>query len=323
MTENELKGTQPKAVTKKVKFFSIQNDDPYCLGSELLVTGEREHANDAGLFELIEMRTEHVQFTFPSVNELVKNLCLIYGVGPTTADKLKKEGFGTIYDLTHHPRWQRAAFDLVKTIEAQDTVRLARYGASDFELLSFYQPETVRFIDIETLGLYYIHPIFLIGILEFENGHGQIRQFLARDFGEEKAILLEASKILKKSSILVSYNGRSFDLPYLKGRMRYHQLEVDFDSWQLDLLRQARKNYRGVLPDCRLLTIEKCLLNQERDDDIPGSEIAHFYNCFLDSGDGKNLRPILEHNAHDLFSMAKFLGFLTVKKVEKVMSNGD
>ncbi len=323
MMEDELQRTKQKAATKKIKFFMDRNDDPYCLSPELLVTGEREHSNDAGLFELIEMRTEHVQFTFPSPKELATDLCLIYGIGQTTAAKLKQEGYLTIYDLTRHPRWQRAALDLIRTIETEDTIRLARYGASDFQLLSFYQPETVRFIDIETLGLYYIHPVFLIGILEFENGHGQIRQFLARDFGEEKAILLEASRILKKSSILVSYNGRSFDLPYLKGRMRYHQLEVDFDSWQLDLLRQARKNYRGVLPDCRLLTIEKWLLNQERNDDIPGSEIARFYNCFLDSGDGKYLRPILEHNAHDLFSMAKFLGFLTVKKIEKVVSNGD
>ncbi len=306
-----------------IKFFADQNNEPYCLSPELIVMGEREHSNEAGLFDLIEMRTEQVQYHFPSPQELATDLCLIYGIGPAIAARLKQEGYLTIYDLTRHPRWQRAALDLIRTIEAKDTVRLTRYGASDFQLLSFYQPDTVRFIDIETLGLYYIHPIFLIGILEFENGHGQIHQYLARDFGEEKAILLEVSKILMKSSILVSYNGRSFDLPYLKGRMGYHQLAVKFDSWQLDLLRQARKKYRGVLPDCRLLTIEKCLLNQERDDDIPGSEIAHFYNCFLDSGDGKYLRPILEHNAYDLFSMAKFLGFLTVKKTEKVVSNGD
>ncbi len=321
--ENEIQGIRQEAAMKRIKFFADQNNEPYCLSPELLVMGEREHANEAGLFELIEMRTEHVQFHFPNPKELATDLCLIYGVGPTIAAKLKREGYLTIYDLTRHPRWQRAALDLIRTIEAKDTVRLARYGASDFQLLSFYQPDTVRFIDIETLGLYYIHPIFLVGILEFENGHGQIHQYLARDFGEEKAILLEVSKLLMKSSILVSYNGRSFDLPYLKGRMGYHQLAVNFDSWQLDLLRQARKNYRGVLPDCRLLTIEKCLLNQERDDDIPGSEIARFYNCFLDSGDGKYLRPILEHNAYDLFSMAKFLGFLTVKKVEKVVANGD
>ncbi|HBF37489.1 MAG TPA: hypothetical protein DDW50_09235 [Firmicutes bacterium] len=324
MIDNEPQGNQ-KAVKKKatVKFFTNEHGDPFSLGPELLVTGEREHSNDVGLFEIVEMRTRNVEFTFPDPTILGENLCLLYGVGPTTAARLNQEGYRTIYDLTKHPRWQRAALDLIKIIEAKDTLRLACYGASDFELLSFYRPETVRFIDIETVGLYYIHPVFLIGILEFENGYGQIRQFLARDFGEERAILLEASQLLKKTSMLVSYNGRSFDLPYLKGRMRYHQLEVNFDSWQLDLLRQARKNYRGVLPDCRLLTIEKCVLNQERNDDIPGSEIARYYNCFLDSGDGQYLRPILEHNAHDLFSMAKFLGFLTVKKVEKVISNGN
>jgi uncharacterized protein len=300
-----------------------QNNDPYPLGRELTVTGERELSNEAGLFELVEMRTDQVDFTFPSSTALSQNLGLLYGIGPVTATKLNQDGYQSVYDLLEHPRWRRAAQDLIKIIEAKDTFRLARYGASDFQLLSFFQPETIRFMDIETLGLYNIHPVFLIGILEFENGHGQIRQFLARDFTEEKAILMEVSKVLKRTTVLVSYNGRSFDLPYLKGRMRFHQLTAEFDSWQLDLLRQARKDYRQVLPDCRLLTIEKCLLNKERNDDIPGAEIASFYNSYLDSGDGGYLRPILEHNAHDLFSMAMFLGFLTEKKVEKRVVNGD
>jgi uncharacterized protein len=289
------------------------------LGVELTVTGEREISNGEGLFELVEIRTEQVEFTFPQIAALRQDLHLIYGIGPTTALKLAQEGYREISDLLKHPRWGRAAQDVLKAIEAGDVVRLARYGASDFQLLSYFQPQTVRFIDIETVGLYYIHPVFLIGILHFENGQGSIRQFLARDFGEEKAILLETAQVLANAAIIISYNGRSFDLPYLKGRMRYHQLTTDFDSWHFDLLRQARKDYRHALPNCRLLTIEKCLLNQERDDDIPGAEIAHYYNLYLDSGEAGYLRPILEHNAHDLFSMAKFLGLLTIKKTEKVI----
>lgn len=278
--------------------------------------------NDAGLFGLIEMRADQVDFTFPQVSALIYDLCLIYGIGSATASKLRQEGYQSLYDLSEHPRWRQAAQDVIKAIESGDTVRLARYGASDFQLLSFFRPETIRFVDIETLGLYYIHPVFLIGVLQFENGYGRIRQYLARDFTEEKSILLEVSKLLRNAAVLVTYNGRSFDLPYLKGRMRFHQLTPEFDSWQLDLLRQARREYRQELPNCRLLTIEKCLLNQERSGDIPGAEIARYYNNYLDSGNGEYIRPILEHNAFDLFSMAKFLGFLTVKRVEKVMGSG-
>jgi uncharacterized protein len=312
-----------KSIPMKNKFFHNQVNDPYSLGPELTVTGERDIVNEAGLFGLIEMRTDQVEFTFPQVESLGRDLCLLYGIGPTTALKLQQEGFHSIGELLEHPRWRKAAQDLLKLIETKNVVRLARYGASDFQLLSFFQPETIRFIDIETLGLYYIHPVFLIGVLQFADGQGWIRQFLARDFAEEKAILLETSKVLKNTSILVSYNGRSFDLPYLKGRMRFHQLEAEFDSWHLDLLRQARKDYRQVLPNCRLLTIEKCLLNQERNADIPGAEIAEYYHRYLDSGDVNYMRGILEHNAQDLFSMAKFLGLLTVKKSEQVIKNGD
>jgi Predicted exonuclease len=293
------------------------------LGPELTVTGERELTNSAGLFGLIEMRTGQVEFTFPQIRDLTRDLCLIYGIGPTTAIKLKQQGYQSVYDLLQHPRWRRAAQDLIQRIETGDTVRLAAYGATDYQLLSFFQPETIRFIDIETLGLYYIHPVFLVGVLQFENGYGRICQYLARDFSEERAILLETAAILRNAAILVTYNGRSFDLPYLKGRMKFHQLTTDFDSWQLDLLHQARRNYRQVLPNCRLLTIEKCLLNQERNNDIPGAEIARYYDNFLDSGNGQYIRPILEHNAYDLFSMAKFLGILNAKKGEKVITDGD
>jgi uncharacterized protein YprB with RNaseH-like and TPR domain len=184
-----------------VDFFKALTNGPYLLGPELIVTGERELLNDAGMFQLIEMRTEQVDFTFPQVEGLGSDLCLIYGIGPTTAQKLRQDGYQTVYDLLEHPRWRRAAQDLIKTIEARDTARLAHYGASDFQLLSFFQPETIRFIDIETLGLYYIHPVFLIGVLQFENGYGQIRQYLARDFSEEKAILVEISKNFKKINL--------------------------------------------------------------------------------------------------------------------------
>jgi uncharacterized protein len=289
----------------------------------LTVTGEWDELNAEGSFGIVEMRTRQVEFTFPQIESLGRDLCLLYGIGPTTALKLNQEGYQSVRDLLEHPRWQKAALDLIKTIEAKDVFRLARYGATDFQLLSFFQPESIRFIDIETVGLYYIHPVFLIGVLQFEDGRGWIRQFLARDFAEEKAILLEIYEVLKNAAILVSYNGRSFDLPYLKGRMRFHHLEAEFDSWHLDLLRQARRDYRRVLPNCRLLTIEKCLLDQERSDDIPGAEIAEYYHRYLDSGDIAYIKPILEHNAQDLFSMAKFLGLLTVKKLEKVIGNGD
>jgi uncharacterized protein YprB with RNaseH-like and TPR domain len=279
--------------------------------AELELVNEVEISNDAGCFALIKRRTIKVTFAFPEIETLKKDLHLIYGIGSITATKLNRAGIYTVVDLLRHPRWQRAAHDLLKIIENRDVDRLIRYGASDFQLLSFFNPETIKFIDIETLGLYYIHPVFLVGVLSFPNNQGIIKQFLARSFEEEKAILKETGTELSDTKVIASFNGRSFDLPYLRSRMKYHGLNEEMKAFHVDLLRPARKKYRGIYPNCRLITLEKELLNRERIDDIAGAEIAECYYRYLDTGDRSLINRILDHNAQDLLSMAKLLGILT------------
>lgn len=240
---------------------------------------------------------------------------MIYGIGPKTASWLNQTGIYTIADLLPHPRWGRAARDLLETIENRNFARLARYGASDFQLLSFFRPETVKFIDIETIGLYYVHPVFLVGVLYFKGGQGYVKQFLARNFDEEKAILVETVRELSATEVIASFNGRSFDLPYLRSRMKYHQLNEEIKAFHVDLLRPARKQYKGIYPNCRLITLEKELLHQERENDVSGPDIADYYYHYLDTQNRAWLNPILEHNALDLLSMAKLLGILTVETV--------
>ncbi|NLW47514.1 MAG: hypothetical protein GXY86_09300 [Firmicutes bacterium] len=285
-------------------------------GWGLKLLKEREVTNQFGSVELVELRTEKVNFIFPKLELVEKDLQLIYGVGPVTVYKLNEAGYYTISDLTKHSKWGKAAEEVLRIIKAKDYGRLARYGASDLQLLSFFKPEEIIFIDIETLGLYYIHPVFLVGLLSFKNGQGEIFQFLARNPAEEKALLFETIGWLKQASIIVSFNGRSFDLPYLKGRMRFQGLNDEFKAFHFDLLRQTRKNYRSQLPNCRLLTIERYLFNEERVDDLPGSQIAEFYQRYVDTEDRGYLAPILDHNACDLLTMAKLLGLITAKLPE-------
>jgi uncharacterized protein YprB with RNaseH-like and TPR domain len=289
--------------------------------SELTLVQETQGVNEAGSFALIQYRTANVTYKFPRVESLKKDLQLIYGIGPKTSAQLNQDGIFSVADLLRHPFWERAARDLLKTIENKDLDRLARYGASDFQLLSFFRPETVKFIDIETIGLYYIHPVFLVGVLYFEDGGGYVKQFLARNFDEEKAILKETARELYDTQLIASFNGRSFDLPYLKNRMKYHQLNEEMKAFHVDLLHPARKQYKGVYPNCRLITLEKELFNQERENDVPGAEIADYYYRYLDTQDRTWLDPILEHNALDLLSMAKLLGVLIGESAKRSMKS--
>ncbi|MGE5607090.1 MAG: ribonuclease H-like domain-containing protein [Bacteroidota bacterium] len=278
---------------------------------EIQLLEEREETNELGVFEVLKLRTENVNFIFPDAELLERDLKLIYGIGPATIGKLNEAGYYTISDLLQHPKWRQAASEVLRIIKSKDYYRLARYGASDLQLLGFFKPEEIIFIDIETSGLYYIHPVFLVGMLTFKDGQGMISQILARNPAEERALLFETIGYLKKANIIVSFNGRSFDLPYLKGRMRFQGLSDEISTFHFDLLRQARRNYRSQLPNCRLLTIERYLFNQERIDDLPGVQIAEYYHRYLETEDRGYLKPILEHNACDLLTMAKLLGLIT------------
>lgn len=282
-------------------------------GAELMLNVDSEVENSNGKYQLVELETRKVEFSFPTPELLQHNLQLIYGVGAATAAKLRQSGYDTIQALTGHLRWSRAAHDVLRMIERQDLTRLMNYGASDLELLSFFQPEELTFIDIETTGLFYMFPVFLIGILQFRNGKGLIRQFLARNFEEERAILTELKEEIRNRGILASYNGKSFDIPYLKGRLRFHQFDDEFGVFHLDLLRHARREFRSVLPNCRLITVERHILHQQRDGDLPGAEVPEFYRLYMDTGDRFYIEPILKHNAWDLLALAKLLGILMVR----------
>jgi uncharacterized protein YprB with RNaseH-like and TPR domain len=290
---------------------------------ELRQVARREVNNAAGVCELTESWTPGIVYTFPDTTLIARNIRLIYGIGELTAAKLQAGGYHTLADLMDHPRWQKAAAEVIKVIAAQKVTRLAQYGATDLELLGFFAPEEITFIDIETLGLFYMYPVFLIGTLRFKEGQGLIRQFLARNYDEEAAILAELDAALRNQGVLVSYNGRSFDIPYLKGRLRANGLDDRFDAFHLDLLRYTRKHYRPVLPDCRLVTVERCLLHEERQDDLPGSEAPEQYRRFLDTGERSYIEPILIHNAADLLALAKYLGLITLKNQKKVTVNAD
>lgn len=290
---------------------------------EIELIARREQQNAAGLFELTEIRIPNIDYTFPDQHLIEKNLSLVYGIGKVTAQKLVKSGYRTLTDLLQHPHWQKAAAEITRLIAARNVAQLAQYGAADLELLGFFEPGDITFIDIETLGIFYMFPVFLIGVLQFVEGQGVIRQFLARNYQEEAAILAELDDGIRNRGVLVSYNGRSFDVPYLQGRLRLYGMDDRFDAFHLDLLRHTRKNFRNILPDCRLVTVERCLLGDGRVNDLPGSEVPEQYQRYLDSGDRELIEPVLKHNAADLLTMAKYLGLITIKNQKKVAANAD
>jgi len=236
---------------------------------------------------------------------LQTNLQLVRGIGPVTEEKLRQQGYTSLADLLNHPRWNEYAVNVINLIQNQQINELQMLGARQWELLSYFEPEDILFIDIETTGLWASQPLFLIGLLYYRQGKFFINQLFARNYSEEKAVIAAANEVFRNFKVLVSYNGKRFDVPYIIGRSIEHRLFYSYPHYQVDMLFHARRHFRGTLPDCKLVTLEINILNFQREDDIPGYLIPETYHRFTKKQDAGLIWPVLKHNRLDLLSMAK------------------
>ena len=171
------------------------------------------------------------------------------------------------------------------------------------------QVPRARFVcfDTETTGLAggVGTKAFMIGAAQWRDGHLHIRQLYLTTLAGEAAMLRTFASWLAEDSIFVSYNGKSYDAPLLKGRYRIHRQQHPFESRRhVDLLHPVRRAYRGVWGDCRLQTIERNLLGIVREDDLPGSAAPAAWLAFLRGVGSRNLARVVEHNRRDVWTLA-------------------
>jgi uncharacterized protein YprB with RNaseH-like and TPR domain len=171
------------------------------------------------------------------------------------------------------------------------------------------------FVDLETTGLSggAGTVAFLVGCGWFDLGAFQVRQFLLTSYASERALLCAVAECFGATSLLVTYNGKTFDVPVMETRWLFHRMPLPLESVRhFDMLHPARRLWRtreGTAPDgteggCRLGTLERVLFGVNRVGDIPGMDIPARYFRFLRSGDALPLEPVLEHNRLDLMSLA-------------------
>ena len=168
------------------------------------------------------------------------------------------------------------------------------------------------FIDLETTGLSggAGTVAFLVGCAYFDAGAFQVRQFLLSSFNAERAMLAAAAELFDAADLIVTYNGKTFDVPVMETRWAFHRMPAPLDEVpHFDMLHPARRLWRSrsALADaggCRLTTLERMLLNLRRVGDVDGFEIPGRFFQFLRTGDARPLEPVLEHTRLDLVSLA-------------------
>jgi uncharacterized protein len=169
------------------------------------------------------------------------------------------------------------------------------------------------FVDLETTGLSggAGTVAFLVGVGWFDLGAFQVRQFLLTSYASERAQLCAVAECFDAAALLVTYNGKTFDVPVMETRWLFHRMPMPLESVRhFDMLHPARRLWRNredeSLDDggCRLGTLERVLCDVTRVGDVPGMEIPARYFRFLRTGDARPLEPVLEHNRLDLISLA-------------------
>jgi len=167
------------------------------------------------------------------------------------------------------------------------------------------------FVDTETSGLAGGAGTvpFLIGMARHEPEGLRVRQYLLGRFGAERAMLSACLPRLEQGAGLVSYNGKTFDLPLLRDRLRLQGVARGLErglerSCHLDLLHAARRAFGGIWADCRLGTLEQRLLGFRRHDDLPGAEVPAVWFEYLHRGRTERMAAVLAHNRDDLVSLA-------------------
>ena len=169
-------------------------------------------------------------------------------------------------------------------------------------------PQALLAIDTETTGLSggTGTRAFLIGVAAIEDKQLCLRQWLLTGLAGEPLMLEQFRQALIAERHLLSYNGKSFDLPLLRTRFCLHRLRDPSPALgHCDLLHLVRRRYRGQWADCRLQTAERQLLSIVRDDDLPGSEAPAAFRHWLQAGDASNLIRVVKHNAQDLISLVQ------------------
>jgi uncharacterized protein len=187
-------------------------------------------------------------------------------------------------------------------------------------------PRTI-FIDLETTGLSggAGTVAFLVGCGFYDLGAFHVRQFLLTSYSAERALLTAVAEFFDDAELIVSYNGKTFDVPVMETRWLFHRMAMPLDGVpHFDTLHTARRLWKTnsdavTEGGCRLSTLERTLFDVQRVGDVPGFEIPGRFFQFMRSGDPRPLEPVLEHNRLDLVSLAA----VTARAVRLVEAGAD
>ncbi|MFT3712845.1 MAG: ribonuclease H-like domain-containing protein [Archangium sp.] len=204
------------------------------------------------------------------------------------------------------------------------TLQSAQLEAEALTSLSLSETplDTTRpfFLDTETTGLHggTGTVAFLLGTAHLtDDGTFTLTQLHLAAPGEERPMLAWLADQLTRATVMISFNGKSFDWPLLRARFVMNRMAPPPELPHVDLLHCARRVFRHHLEELTLNSLERRVLDVRRVGDLSGAHIPAAWFDYLRTGRVGTLARVLTHNERDVRSMVDLVHRLTAAWCER------
>lgn len=178
--------------------------------------------------------------------------------------------------------------------------------------------ESFLFFDIETTGFSRDNTIlYLIGCGYYIEEGFQFIQWFNDDGTSEEEILLAFQEILsKKDWNLVTFNGNSFDIPYLKRHYELNEISCNIEEYPSLDFYQFLKPFQALFKMTHGKQKDwEQFLGLCREDIYDGGQLIAVYKDYLMTKDEKALHNLLLHNEEDLIGMKYLLPLFSYRSL--------
>lgn len=168
----------------------------------------------------------------------------------------------------------------------------------------FIEQKRVAFLDIETTGLSrYTDEITMVGIYDGEEQHLFIK-------GKN---LKDAHQKLREFDIIVSFNGKQFDVPFME-----HHFNEKYDCEHLDLRFLLREF--GLKGGLKAIERELGIQRDGEVADVDGREAVRLWRRYI-SGDQRALGLLVKYNYEDIVNLKTLLDYYISRKESGLQPN--
>lgn len=189
-----------------------------------------------------------------------------------------------------------------------DKINLPPFTARTFT--EYFGGKRTAVFDIETTGLNPSYcKVILSGLMLINGEECQVIQYFANQADDEAEIIEKTNALLANVDVIITYNGKHFDLPFMEKRAKKHGLTFN-PNYNLDLylVVNGHSCLKEVLPNLKQKSVEVFMgLADNRDDEISGGESVALYNRYMTTKNFQLERQILLHNHDDLIQLYRLL----------------